>query len=75
MELFNGELRNKIDERAGLCGTILGASTVDTEAMGRPHWGIVGPTELLYRVTEQCHHFHPNLVRGYLDIFGEGMEK
>ena len=39
------------------------------------HWGIVGPTELLYGVKEQCHQFHPNLVRAYLDIFGEGMAK
>ena len=41
----------------------------------RPHWGIAGPTELLYGVKVPSHHFPPNLVRGYLDIFEEGMEK
>ena len=35
----------------------------------------MGPNELQYRVTEHCHHFHPNLDMGYLDIFGEGMGK
>ena len=40
-----------------------------------PHWGTVEPVLLLIWVKEQCHHFHPNFLRTYLDIFGEGMEK